>query len=268
MDNTSLGDRMKDYEKRFTDISLVPRIPCIIRLDGRSFHSYTRMFKTTTVEPPFSQDMKDAMVYAIKKTCNDGVSGIRAVYQQSDEITFYFHDEDPRSQGWFDYNVQKMDSVLCSIFTAHFNNFILNICHNRASYNTVATFDARAFNLPNEIEVNNCFLWRQLDFYRNSINMVGRAHFSHKQMNNLNTDQVQDLLYRERGINWNNLDAWKKRGVLVIKKTIIKDVEFLNKKTGKMETQKGVRRHEWTEVECPIFSQVPLFQLLRDTEKD
>ena len=44
-----------------------------------------------------------------------------------------------------------------------------------------AMFDARVFNIPKE-EVTNYFYWRQLDASRNSIQMVGQANFSHKEL--------------------------------------------------------------------------------------
>lgn len=36
-----LGDRMKSYE-RVTSSVIVPRTPVILRLDGRSFHTFTK----------------------------------------------------------------------------------------------------------------------------------------------------------------------------------------------------------------------------------
>lgn len=45
-----------------------------------------------------------------------------------------------------------------------------------------AMFDARCFNIPRE-EVTNLIYWRELDAMRNSVQMVGQANFSHKQLN-------------------------------------------------------------------------------------
>lgn len=39
----SLGDRMKRYEN-VPKVSLVRRMPVIIRLDGKAFHTFTRGF--------------------------------------------------------------------------------------------------------------------------------------------------------------------------------------------------------------------------------
>jgi tRNA(His) 5'-end guanylyltransferase len=39
----SLGDRMKEYEN-ISRIYLTRRMPAIIRIDGKAFHSFTRGF--------------------------------------------------------------------------------------------------------------------------------------------------------------------------------------------------------------------------------
>jgi tRNA(His) 5'-end guanylyltransferase len=76
-------------------------------------------------------------------------------------------------------------------------------------------FDARVYNLPKE-EVTNYFLWRQQDASRNSIQMLGHYHFSQKEMHGKNNSQVQDMLMLQKGVNWNDLATWMKRGSCVI----------------------------------------------------
>ena len=77
-------------------------------------------------------------------------------------------------------------------------------------------FDARCFNIPKE-EVTNLIYWRQLDASRNSIQMVGRANFSHKELQNKSCKQIQDMLMEQKGINWNDLPIYQKRGSCCIK---------------------------------------------------
>lgn len=79
-----------------------------------------------------------------------------------------------------------------------------------------AYFDCRAFNIPKE-EVTNNFYWRQLDCSRNSIQMVGQANFSHKELQNKSCSQIQDMLMLQKGINWNDLPTYQKRGSCCIK---------------------------------------------------
>ena len=84
------------------------------------------------------------------------------------------------------------------------------------AYQKGAMFDARCFNIPRE-EVTNCIYWRQLDATRNSIQMVGQANFSHNELQEKNCNMIQEMLMTEKGINWNDLPAYLKRGTAVIK---------------------------------------------------
>lgn len=99
-----------------------------------------------------------------------------------------------------------------------YRNFIINSDIKEMLKNkTGAMFDARCFNIPKE-EVTNCILWRQQDATRNSISSAGQAHFSHKQLEGLNSNQIQELLFQEKGINWNDYPTKFKRGSCCIKK--------------------------------------------------
>ncbi len=55
MSKISLGERMKRYED-VTRLYLMRRNPVIIRLDGKSFHSFTRGFRK-----PFDEILVKAM---------------------------------------------------------------------------------------------------------------------------------------------------------------------------------------------------------------
>lgn len=136
------------------------------------------------------------------------------------------------TDAWFDYNVQKMCSVAASmatlVFNRRFQEQIVELSYNgklddeltssyKRSLKTGAMFDARCFNIPKE-EVTNCILWRQQDATRNSISSAGQAHFSHKQLEGLNSNQIQELLFQEKGINWNDYPTKFKRGSCCIKK--------------------------------------------------
>ena len=94
--------------------------------------------------------------------------------------------------------------------TTFYDDLKLNEVYNRA-IEKGAMFDARVFNVPRE-EVTNFVYWRQLDATRNSIQMVGQANFSHKELQNKSCNMIQDMLFTERGINWNDLPTHLKRG--------------------------------------------------------
>jgi tRNA(His) 5'-end guanylyltransferase len=75
---------------------------------------------------------------------------------------------------------------------------------------SLATFDARAFVLPND-EVANYFVWRQKDAERNSLSMLAQAHFSQKQLQGKNRAAMHEMLH-EKGVNWNDVKTVHKRG--------------------------------------------------------
>lgn len=212
----SLGDRMKNYENAFRSY-LPGRLPLILRIDGKAFHTFTRGFIR-----PFDPDFMELMLKTTQELCEE-IQGVKLAYWQSDEISLFITDYDTlTTQAPFDKNIQKLVSISASIATAAFNHEA-NLANMRRFEYTLqdkfkpkACFDSRAFVLPHA-EVCNYFLWRQQDATRNSINSIGQAHFSPKQLHGLSTDQVQDLLFKEKGINWNDLPVINKRGACVLK---------------------------------------------------
>ena len=228
----SLGDRMKgNYEDR-AKTYLVRRMPVVIRLDGKAFHTFTRGF-----DKPFDDVLMQTMQQTTLKLCQE-IQGCVFGYTQSDEITLILVDyNDINTDAWFDYSTQKMCSVAASMCTLYFNQifsemvdvFIANSdvtpeeeklerVYNRA-IEKGALFDARAFNIPVE-EVTNCILWRTMDATRNSISSLAQSKFSHKELQGKNSSQMQDMLMEKFGINWNNLTIPQKRGTAVYKRTI------------------------------------------------
>ena len=226
----SLGDRMKgNYENR-AKTYLVRRMPVIIRLDGKAFHTFTRGF-----DKPFDKVMMGAMQQTTLMLCHS-IQGCVFGYTQSDEITLVLVDYDTHeTDAWFDYSIQKMCSVAASMCTLYFGKSFgdmyfewtlnrelndatdkLDKAYLRAIKNG-AMFDARVFNIPKE-EVTNCVLWRQQDATRNSISSLAQAHFPHKQLQGKSSSEMQDMLMDGFGINWNNLTIPEKRGTAVIKK--------------------------------------------------
>lgn len=244
-----LGDRMKVYEGVSRN-KLVRRMPVIIRLDGKSFHSFTRGLKR-----PFDEILLKTMRDTMKYLC-ENIQGCVLGYTQSDEITLVLVDyKQLNSCAWFDNNIQKMVSISASMATLAFNDFFQRnvkstiikavpqkpFSHNdltiyASKYNR-AMFDSRAFNIPKE-EVTNCLIWRQQDAVRNSIQSVGQANFSQKELHMKTCNMIQEMLMTERNINWNDIPTHLKRGSCCIKKDI---------------TESG--RSEWfIDLEIPTFT--------------
>lgn len=224
-----LGKRMKEYEER-NRMYLQRRIPVLIRVDMRAGHTFLRGFTT-----PFDDIFMKSMQETAKYLC-ENIQNCKLSYQQSDEITLLLVDYDKlNTDCFFDYRVDKLCSIVASMATMAFNNifskyvkgFDLALAYNDNGIDTEenrklweiynkavikgAMFDTRCFNIPKE-EVTNNFYWRQLDASRNSIQMVGQANFSHKELQNKSCNDIQDMLMTQKGINWNDLPTYQKRG--------------------------------------------------------
>ena len=212
----SLGTRMKGYENT-SKTFLQRRTPVIIRVDGKAFHTWTKRLKafdTSLKEGPFSNVMYQAMSYTSNAMLRV-IQNAELAYTQSDEISILLKDwHTYKTDQWYNGNVQKIASVSASITTAAFNKYMREPVYDLMD--DLALFDARVFNLPKE-DVTNYFIWRQKDATRNSINMLAQFYFSHKELQGKNVSQVQDMLMT-KGVNWNNLEVWKKRGSVFVPK--------------------------------------------------
>lgn len=231
-------------------------------------------------QKPFDEVLIKTMQETMKYLC-ENIQGCVLAYTQSDEITLILVDyKKLTSSAFFDYEVQKICSITASMATMAFNKFFekniqkfseSNECRGldikyldiyREALNKGAMFDARCFNIPKE-EVTNLVYWRQLDATRNSIQMVGQANFSHKELQNKSCNDIQDMLMTQKGINWNNLPTYQKRGSCCVKEN-----HFIENEKGTQicfpegcsdpfedeETLTGVYRSSWViDTEIPIF---------------
>lgn len=222
MDKTKLGDRMKEYESQ-SQTKLLRRLPVIIRVDGRAFHTFTK-----GLNKPFDIDFQNIMINTMKKLCQE-IQVCVMGYCQSDEITLVLVDyKNINSDAWFDNKVQKIVSTSAALATLYFNQEVeTRNCFNAEYYKIFenlwekkrlkATFDSRAFNLPKH-KVINCLIWRQQDAIRNSIQALAQCHFSHKEIQGLSCDELKEKLFSEKAVNWDdNIANDFKWGVCCVK---------------------------------------------------
>ena len=241
----SLGDRMKSYYEDVYRFKLTRRTPVIIRLDMRAGHTFTRKFKR-----PYDLIFTHSMFQTAIKLC-ENIQNVKIAYVQSDEISLLLTDYNKLTTSqWFDGNIQKIVSISASIATISFNEAYTHeiLLHDLTNEETQLyssrinkmTFDSRVFNLP-ESEVTNYFIFRQNDATRNSIEAAGQFYFSPKQLHKVTCNQIQDKLFTEKNVNWNDYPVFFKRGACIIKEYYqINDVE---------------RSHWIIDYDTPIFTQ-------------
>ena len=208
MRKSSFGDRMKEYE-RVGDVKLTRRLPMVIRLDGKAFHSWTK--KAGCVRP-FDHTLMDMMAGLAQYLC-ESIDGAVFGYTQSDEISILVRDDrNIDTVAWFDKRLQKIVSVAASMATYWFN------ANNAFAKKVPAFFDARAFVLP-EHEVRNYFVWRQEDATTNSLSMLAQSLYASGELHGKKRASLHDMCWR-KGRNWNDLTAAEKRGVCVYREEV------------------------------------------------
>lgn len=214
-DKDTLGARMKAYEEPSTSRKAFKGQPLIVRLDGKSFHTFARGLKR-----PYDKGLSDLMVLVTANLVERFQA--RVGYTQSDEITLVWYIQPHDTAEYpFDGRFQKLESLTASLAAAVFNVNVPVYLPEKSG--TLAIFDSRAFTVPTLKEAYHAVLWRQQDATKNAISMAAHAHFSHKSLQGVNGPAMQERLFSEKGINFNDYPTFFKRGTFV-KRSLINKV--------------------------------------------
>ena len=233
-----LDQRMRVFETAH-DHCVLPGIYIVARLDGRSF---TRLTKDVhAFEAPFDERFRDLMVETVHHVMQVGFKVVYG-YTESDEISLLFS---PEEDG-FGRKLRKINSILAGEASARFS----------LSLQDVASFDCRVCQLPTVQNVVDYFRWRHEDAHRNALSAhcywklrqegQGPRQATHHLLG-MSVGDKNELLF-QRGVNFNDLPRWQKRGIGVYWETYEK--EGHNPKTGESVL---VDRHRLrTDLELPM----------------
>lgn len=231
---------MKEYETCF-DIKLPHRLPLVIRLDGRSFHTVTKQLK-------LKRPMDEAFHRAMVKTAvylGGCINNARFAYTQSDEISILIYPKYVTAQAWFDNRLIKLISASASLASVQFTQALLHTLAPERGWPEAfieitkcsPTFDARVFVVPPH-DVPNVFIWRQRDAMKNSVSAFAQHYFERRELHKKNSGERVKMLL-EKGVDWKKLPTWQKWGTGAMRKTFIVN---------------GVERSRWEPLEVPSFS--------------
>ena len=221
-----LGDRFKAAE-RFHESHIKDRGGyLIVRLDGKAFHTFTR-----SCEKPFDRALTDAFDRSVFAMCRESDVPIKFAYTQSDEVSLLIdnHGIEP----WFGGKIQKIVSVTASTMTAYFNSVY--------TAQKPAVFDSRVFQLFEDEDVHDYFLWRKKDANRNAVSMLGQSLYSHKKLQGMSTAYLSEMIRHEHPDKFPIYSRFY-NGAHFHSELMTLPVEYVDKRTGRVESTTAMRR--------------------------
>lgn len=201
---TELDNRMRVFETT-SDQCVLPGIYMVARIDGRHFHTLTK--ETGKFEAPFDEKFRDLMIGTVEHLMKNSGFSFLYGYTESDEISLLFSLETQD----FGRKLRKLNSILAGEASAKFSLL----------YGDIGVFDCRISQLPQQKDVIDYFRWRNEDACRNALNAwcywtlrkEGQNKKSAtKAIEGVSVADKNELLF-QRGINFNALPLWQKRGV-------------------------------------------------------
>ena len=210
-----LGDLIKSWEKS-TEYVLDSKLPVVIRLDGRAFHTFTKNF-----HHPFDAILHRAFVDTTKALMQE--SGACYGYTQSDEITLVLHPNvENDSQLIFGGRVQKLVSCLASFASVTFNSLLEKSGCAIFNGKKYATFDCRAFNAPSIENACKAVEWREQDASKNSVQAYARSFFSSNQLHGKNDYEQRNMIVASGNSSWESLSDNQKYGTAIQRRLVKK----------------------------------------------
>jgi tRNA(His) 5'-end guanylyltransferase len=248
-----LGDRMKMYEREWsngppgTPGPLDPSLPICVRLDGRSFSTFSQ-----GLPKPQDPNLVALMVDTALRVADEANAAVG--YTQSDEISLVILPTSDKSDPFFGGRSQKLCSVLAALASVHFNRMLPQYLPTKVDAEPL--FDARVWNVPDDVEAANVVLWRELDAFKNGVAALARCHFSAKALHGKGWVDMIAML-TEKGVKLDDQPDHLFYGTFIRRVTVTRKftTEEIEKLPPKHEARTNpnlqVTRHDITVVDMP-----------------
>ena len=212
MSTPTIKDRISSYEEIY-NYKLLPKLPVIIQVNGRSFYKATAF-----LDKPYCEVFADTMASTMLQLCLE-IEGAIFAYQYNDQIIIIArNDQNQDTIPWYDNKIQKISSVASSIATFHFNNI-----STLKSLNLVgdSIFLAQTFNTPSIIEAIHAIVLKQQQNFQNAVQAACFYELIKKHnketikdmLSGLTIDEKIDILYQECSVSFNEYPTAFKRGI-------------------------------------------------------
>ena len=261
-ENMSLKEKCYAYQQE-ANYFLNSEKYILAHIDGRSF---SKMIKNKFKKPfddVFINAMNETAIYLCKS-----VQGCIFAYTQSDEISLIIRKNDPEGDVFFDGRMCKMQSIIASLATSRFTQFMMenilksiptcasaenvrDMCIDAVKNSPLYQFDCKVWNVDSANDAMAWILFRNIDCVRNSKQQTAQTYLPHKKLMSLNTDEQISLLKQEKNVDWNEFDEGKKYG------RFIKKIEkvFVMNESDKYENA-SYTRHVWEAIDgCDLTNE-------------
>lgn len=239
MSNNKLKDRIVAYETA-ADIKLLPRVPLIITVNGRSFSKMTSL-----LNKPYCTKFAECIYSSMVRLVNE-IDGAVFAYSFNDEIVIVArNDQNLDTSPWYDNKIQKIVSSTASIATLHFNNCVASMDLNLMGD---PIFLSKAYVVPNITEAINVMVSKQQQAFQSSIHFACFYELLKKynkeeikeMLTGTSLDEKIDLLNQECDIDFNEYPVEFRRGVACYRSPKL--------------VEEGVLKHKWS-----LNSDIPIF---------
>ena len=214
--SNKLKDRIDAYQAS-ADTRLLPRVPIVIAVNGRSFSKLTSL-----LDKPYCPKFAECILNTMLRLCTD-IEGALFAYQHNDEIIIIArNDQGTDTAPWYDNRAQKISSITSSIATLHFNR-----CATAIELNIMgeAIFSSQVFVVPNIMEAINTLVYKQQYNFQTSIQSACFYELLKKydkntireMLNGLSLDERIDLLQQESQVDFNEYPPSFRRGAACYK---------------------------------------------------
>ncbi|KAG0334918.1 hypothetical protein BG004_000212 [Podila humilis] len=217
-----------EYVREFeTEVKLLPNVYILVRIDGKGFHKFS-----TEHEFAKPNDVRalNLMNHAARSVMNE-LDDIMIGFGESDEYSFLFR----KSTDLYQRREAKIVSTVVSLFTSAYVYYWPDYFSGSTRPKYPPVFDGRAVLYPSEVEVKDYFAWRQADTHINNLfntsfwALVDKGKLSPRaaevKLSGTDSKQKNSMLFEEFDINYSKIPAIFRKGSVLLREEIPKEMD-------------------------------------------
>ncbi|KAG0215042.1 hypothetical protein BGX33_001538 [Mortierella sp. NVP41] len=217
-----------EYVKEFeTDDKMLKNVFVLVRIDGKGFHKFSAAHEFTKPNDVRALNLMNHAARCVMHELDDILLG----FGESDEYSFLFR----KSTDLYQRREAKIVSTVVSLFTSayvyYWSDYFTDM--KRPLYPPV--FDGRAVLYPSEVEVKDYFAWRQADTHINNLfntsfwALVEQGGLTPKaaeaRLSGTDSKDKNEMLFTEFNTNYSKLPAIYRKGSVLLREQIPKDMD-------------------------------------------